>query len=157
MSGCQKKGLAAAEAFAARRSRRIRSFLKTFDLNNKSLSEIEEGPREIQLLQGDEYLFQDSLSLLRTPLLPYAPVFSSLLFSLLSPSNCYQYFLFTSSFFVSPFVARRFAVSTIFPQAICVIYITRSTHRWRNGIPCTQCASNVSLYRPLLSFSSLAV
>lgn len=61
--GCQKKGLAVAEAFAVRRSRRIRSFLKTFDLNNKSLSEIEEGPREIQLLQGDEYLFQDSLSL----------------------------------------------------------------------------------------------
>lgn len=60
--GFQKKGLAAAEAFAVRRSRRIRSFLKTFDLNNKFLSEIEEGPREIQLLQGDEYLFQDSLS-----------------------------------------------------------------------------------------------
>lgn len=31
--------------FAVRRSRRIRSFLKTFDLNNKSLSEIEKGPR----------------------------------------------------------------------------------------------------------------
>jgi hypothetical protein len=58
-------------AFAARRSRRIRSFLKTFDLNNKSLSEIEQEEedraRAIQLLQGDEYLFRDSFPFFLSP------------------------------------------------------------------------------------------
>lgn len=72
-----------------RRSRRIRSFLKTFDLNNKSLSEIEEGPREIQLLQGDEYLFQDSLFFVpfyfrTSPRLPFVIILFAFTIQLLS-------------------------------------------------------------------------
>lgn len=62
---------------------------------------------------------------------------------------------------LSPFLCSYLggSVSTIFPRAICVIYITRAVHKWRNGIPCacTQRASSVSLHRPYFIFSFFSV
>jgi len=142
-------------AFAARRSRRIRSFLKTFDLNNKSLSEIEQEEedraRAIQLLQGDEYLFRDSFPFFLSPfrslsvhppppppppppplllvlLLLLLQRLSALLFPLLPfPFQLgYQRYLLFSSFFASLFTARRQFPQ--FPLGQHVSFTLRTVH-----------------------------
>jgi len=149
-------------AFAARRSRRIRSFLKTFDLNNKSLSEIEQEEedraRAIQLLQGDEYLFRDSfpffLSPFRSPSVhppppppppppapprpPPPPPSASL--RVIIPFTPVSLPARLSAlppvfFLLRVSIYSEAAVSTIPPRATCVIYITYGTHRCINSVP----------------------